>query len=180
VHRPRLLLAFGALAVAGLSCAAVLYVGRGGGSASAPSCGHPIPKGSSVPAAWDTAALFVSDVVLRGNPACGYDLSSRRLRATLSTRQWAHGALPIKPFVTQYPPTPIERASRDPNSPEAVYVFSRKVEELFQRDARGRWTIPLAVGLSAPDAGMGAYRLVLALEDGSWRVDRAVPVRLSS
>jgi hypothetical protein len=43
-------------------------------------CHRPIPRGSTIPAAWDTTALFVTEVVLRRNPACGYDLSTKRLR----------------------------------------------------------------------------------------------------
>jgi hypothetical protein len=120
----------------------------------------------------------VTEVVLRHDPACGYDLSTKRLRGSLSRREWARGAGPVKPFVTRYRPTPVARASSDPNAPEAVFVVSRQVRELMQLDAAGRWRIPISVGLAAPDAGLSAYRLVLQLEDGSWRVDRATPVEL--
>jgi hypothetical protein len=176
--RPHVALGLLALAAAGLSGSAVWYAARGSGD-STPTCGRPIPRGSSGPAAWDTASLFISEVVLLHDPVCGYALSTRRLRGGLSSREWARGTLPITPFVTRYPPTPVERASPNPDAPQAVYALSRRFRELLRRDAEGKWTIPLAVGLAAPDAGMGAYRLVLALEDGNWRVDRAAPVELT-
>jgi hypothetical protein len=176
VHGIRLLFVSGLLAVAAATAGAVLWAVDM--SEDGPRCQRPIPRGATEPAAWDTTALFVTEVVLRHDPACGYDLSTRRLRGGLSRGEWARGAGPVKPFVTRYRPTPVARASRDPNAPEAVYALSRQVRELMRVDANGRWTIPISVGLAAPDAGLSAYRLVLELEDGSWRVDRATPVAL--
>jgi hypothetical protein len=174
----RFLVAYGFVAlVAAVASGTLLWQATDAGE-DGPHCGRPIPRGSTIPAAWDTTVLFVTEVVLRRDPACGYDLTTRRLRGGLTRREWASGRGPVQPFVTRYPPTPVARASRDPNAPQAVYVLSRKVRELAQVDGRGNWTIPISVGLAAPDAGMSAYRLVLALEDGSWRIDRASPVRL--
>jgi hypothetical protein len=179
VYRRRFLVAYGFVGVVAAAVSgALLWQGGRGAPGDGPRCGHAIPSGSTIPAAWNTSVLFVTEVVLRRDPACGYDLSTRRLRGPFSRREWASGAGPVKPFVTRYPPTPVVRASRDPNAPQAVYVLSRKVREMAQIDGRGRWTIPISVGLAAPDAGMSAYRLVLELEDGSWRVDRASRVTL--
>ena len=178
MYRVRFLVAFGLVALAAAAGSATLISQvTGAGGDQGPRCGHPIPHGSTTPAVWDTTVLFVTAVVLRRDPACGYDLSTRRLRGNFSRSEWARGG-PVKPFVTRYPPTPVARASSDPNSPEAVYVLSRKVLQLAEVDARGHLTIPISVGLSAPDAGMSAYRLVLELENGSWRVDRASRVTL--
>ena len=180
MYRSRFVLACGFLALAAAFAGGTLLVeAMVTAGDDEPRCGRPIPQGATVRAAWDTAALFVSEVVLGNDPACGYDLTTARLRGGLSRREWASGAAPVQRFVTRYPPTPVARASRDPNAPQAVYALSRRVRELMQR-RNGRWTIPMSVGLAAPDAGLGAYRLVLELENGSWRVDRASPVRLRS
>lgn len=179
MYRVRFLFAYGGIGLAAAAASGVLvWQATRGGADGEPQCGRPIPRGSTSRVAWDTTTLFVTEVVLRRDPACGYDLSTRRLRGGLSRREWASGAGPVKPFVTRYPPTPVAFASRDPNAPQAVYVVSRKVRELAEVDGRGRLTIPISVGLAAPDAGLSAYRLVLQLEGGSWRVDRAAPVRL--
>lgn len=146
--------------------------------AAAHRCPHQIPSGRSLPAAWDTTVLFVTEVVLRRNPVCGYDLSTRKLRRGLTRREWASGEGPVRPFVTRYPPVPITEASADPAAPQAVYIVSRRAREIVVPDERGRPKVPMMVGLAAPDAGMVAYDLVLVLEDGSWRVDRVWPVRL--
>ena len=182
MYRARFLLAYGVVALVGVVASSVLvWQATGGGDRPDPQCGRPIPRGSTIPVAWDTTVLFVTEVVLRHDPACGYDLSTKRFRGDFSRSEWAKGAGPVTPFVTRYPPTPVVRASRDPNAPQAVYVLSRKVREMAQLDKRGHWTIPISVGLAAPDAGLSAYRLVLELEDGSWRVDRAsrVPLHFS-
>jgi hypothetical protein len=162
----------------GAAMGAVLWAGSPRED-NGPRCGQPIPHGSAIPAVWKTTTLFVTEVVMRGDPVCGYDLSTKRLRHGFSRREWARGSGPVKPFVTRFRATPITRASPNPDSPEAVFVLSRRRRELVQIDAQGRWLIAMSVGLSAPDAGMSAYRLVLELEDGNWRVDRAWPVRLS-
>jgi hypothetical protein len=142
-------------------------------------CPHRIPMGVSFQTAWQTTVFFVTDVVLRENPVCGYDLSSRAMRAGLSRAQWAHGDGPVKTFVTQYPAVPIKEASEDPAAPEAVYVLSRTVREAVVSDGRGRVKVPMKVGLFAPDAGMAAYNIDLVLENGHWRVDQAIEVRLT-
>jgi hypothetical protein len=74
---------------------------------------------------------------------------------------------------------PIAQASRDPQAQQAVYILSRRVENFVVIDARGRATIPMMVGLAAPQAGRGAYNLLLVVENGSWRVDevRRVTIR---
>jgi len=177
VYRSRLLLLCGFVVVTGAVTGGVLWAGAPRED-DGPRCGQPIPSGPGIPAVWQTTTLFVTEVVLRGDPVCGYDLSTKRLRHGFSRREWASGSGPVKPFVTRYRATPVARASSDPNSPEAVYVLSRRRRELVRIDNRGRWLISMSVGLSAPDAGMSAYRLVLELEDGNWRVDRAWPVEL--
>lgn len=148
--------------------------GRGG-----PPCPHRIPTGESFQTAWQTTVFFVTDVLLRQNPVCGYDLSSRAMRAGLSRAQWAHGDGPVRTFVTQYPAVPVKEASDDPTAPQAVYVVSRKVRELVVSGGDGRVKAPMMVGLAAPDAGMAAYNIELVLEDGHWRVDRATEVPLT-
>ena len=177
MSRIRSLVAFGLVAAAG-AAGTVAVVRAIEAPDGGPRCGRAIPRGATIPAAWETTALFVTEVVLARDPACGYDLSTKRLRGGLSRSEWAEGDGPVRPFVSRYRPTPVARASSDPNAPEAVYAVSRRVRELMQIDARGQRTIPISVGLAAPDAGLAAYRLVLKLEDGSWRVDRASPVRL--
>jgi hypothetical protein len=150
---------------------------RGGGAG--PRCGDRIPTGESFGAAWRTTSLFVADVVLNRDPVCGYDLGTKRLRGGRSRAEWAHGAAPVRPFATRYPPVAIQRASRDPAAPQAVYILSRRVREVVVVGERGEPQIPMMVGLAAPDAGLGAYNLVLVVEDGNWRVDRLWRVYLS-
>jgi hypothetical protein len=38
----------------------------------------------------------------------------------------------------------------------------------------------MMVGVAAPDAGMGAYNVLLVVDGGSWRVDRWWRVRFTS
>ena len=129
-------------------------------------------------AAWSTTERFVADVILNASPGCGYDLSTRHLRDGRSRADWATTRSPVKRFATRYPPTPIVHASRDPKAHQAVYVLSRRASAFVVLDRAGRQTIPMMVGLSAPDAGLGAYNLVLVIEDGNWRVDAVKRVHL--
>ncbi len=149
------------------------------GDEVAASCVETIPKGSTVAAAWDTTELFVTDVILNGSPACGYDLSTRHLRASHSRSEWGTERAPVHPFATHYPPVSILHASRDPKARQAVYILSRRSGGFVVLDPTGRATIPMMAGLSAPDAGRGAYNLVLVIEDGSWRVDEVHRVRVA-
>jgi hypothetical protein len=150
----------------------------GSGSSTIRACGESIPSGRSVAAAWDTTELFVADVMLNGSPRCGYDLSTRHLRAGHARAEWGTDRSPVRPFSTHYPPVSIREASRDPKARQAVYILSRRVGGFVVRDPTGRATIPMIVGLAAPDVGRGAYNLLLVIEDGSWRVDEVhrVPV----
>jgi hypothetical protein len=163
----RFLAAHVALGVAALGLAAgsaFLLLGRGGST----RCSERIPGGDTIEAAWRTTELFVTDVILNRQPACGYALGTRKLR---------HG-LPLKPFARDYPAVPIARASRDPGARQAVYILSRREAAFVVLGAAGRREIPMLVGLAAPHAGRGAYNLALVVEDGSWRVDRVrrVPI----
>jgi hypothetical protein len=155
-----------------------LFLGPSGGSSST-SCVETIPSGRSVDAAWDTTELFVTDVILNGSPACGYDLSTEHLRGGHSRSEWGTDRAPVHAFATHYPPVPILHASRDPNARQAVYILSRRVGGFVVLDPAGRPTIPMMVGLAAPDAGRGAYNLVLIVEDGSWRVDEVHRVKVA-
>ena len=144
----------------------------------APRCPHAIPQGDSLDTAWSTTVFFVTDVLMRKNPVCGYDLSSRQLRGALSRAQWANGDGPVETFVTRFPAVSVRDASDDPAAPEAVYALSRTVREMVTSDGSGRVIAPLKVGLFAPDAGMAAYNVELVLENGQWRVDKATAVNL--
>jgi hypothetical protein len=148
------------------------------GRADAATCGKPIPAGRSLDAAWQTTDLFVADVLLNGRPGCGYDLSTEHLRRGHSRDDWANGRSPVSRFTTRYPPVPMVRASRNRHAHEAVYILSRRVDGFVVVDGRGRATIPMIVGLAAPDAGRGAYNLVLIVEGGSWRVDEVRRVHI--
>ena len=141
-------------------------------------CPHAIPRGDSLDTAWSTTVFFVTDVLMRKNPVCGYDLSSRELRGRLSRAQWANGDGPVEAFVTRFPAVSVRDASDDPAAPEAVYALSRTVREMVMSDPTGRVIVPMKVGLFAPDAGMAAYNVELVLENGQWRVDKAKAVNL--
>src|SRR5919201_4485622 len=157
-----------ALAYGVLALIAVAAVGGGAWlaatlpSRAAKGCSERIPHGKSISAAWRTTELFVADVILAREPGCAARLGSSQLRAGSS----------VRPFSTGYPPVSIQRASRDPNAREAVYMLSRRDIGFIVLGANGRPEIPMLVGLAAPRAGRGAYNLVLVVEDGSWRVDR--------
>jgi hypothetical protein len=150
--------------------ALVLTFGTPGGGHS--TCTERIPTGRSAASAWQTTELFVADVILNRSPTCGHDLSTRRLRGNHRRDEWGTTRSPVHAFSTHYPAVPMIRASRNPRAPQAVYILSRTVSAFIVFDRNGRATIPMMVGLSAPDAGRAAYNLLLVLEDGSWRVDR--------
>ena len=174
-RRRRLQAAYAALAVVALAFAGGSTWLLTRGSPQAATCGEQIPAGRTVEVAWRTTELFVADVLLSREPACGYDLSTRHLRASRSRADWARGH-PVRPFARGYPPVSIARASRDPHARQAVYILSRREAGFVSIGADGRLEIPMMVGLSAPNTGRGAYDLALVVEDGSWRVDRVARV----
>ena len=143
------------------------WPGRGGGHGSA--CSERIPGRQSAATAWRTAELFVADVILAREPGCGDRLSTRALRGRGSPH----------PFSRDYPAVPIEQASRDSAARQAVYMLSRETGPLIVFGEDGRAEIPFVVGVAAPEAGRGAYNLVLVVERGSWRVDRADRVEIA-
>jgi hypothetical protein len=175
-----------ALAYAGIGVAAIAAVGAAlwqvlphrGSTPTAARCADVIPSGPSLAAAWSTTERFVADVILDASPGCGYDLSTQRLRHGKSRNDWATTRSPVDRFASRYPPTPIARASRNPKARQAVYILSRREGGIVVFDKAGRKTIPMMVGVSAPDAGLGAYNLVLVIEDGNWRVDTVKRVHL--
>jgi hypothetical protein len=169
MRRTQLAIAYTALAVAGLAAVTAYarpWVTSGGRSST--SCSERIPDGQSVAAAWRTAELFVADVILGRRPACSGELSTQAFR-----RQ-----APVRAFSSRYPIVPIARASRDPGARQAVYMLSRRTGGLMVTGKDGRPEIPFMVGLAAPDAGRGAFDLVLVVEHGNWRVDRVRRVEL--
>jgi len=155
-----------ALALGALSLDLRPWLGRDGARHAA--CSEQIPDGRSAATAWRTAELFVADVILARSPGCGDRLSTRALIGRGSPHPFSHA----------YPAVPIARASRDPDAREAVYILSRKSGPLIVLGEDGRPEIPFVVGVAAPKAGRGAYDLVLVVERGSWRVDRADRVEI--
>jgi hypothetical protein len=145
-----------------------------------PACPYRIPRGRTIAAAQATTRLFVTEVVLRRNPVCGFSLSSAKLRRQIARDRWLREDTPVRPFPTRFPPVALPDASRDPEAPQAVYTISRRVLEFVVTGADGNPEIPMAVGVAAPDAGMGAYRVVLVIDEGNWRVDRWWRVRITS
>jgi hypothetical protein len=138
-------------------------------------CTHRLPAGASMDAAQQTTALFVRTVVLREQPRCGYALGSERLGNTVDRERWTRGDTPVRPFASRYPATAYRHASPNPSALQAVYVISRSP------DAAATSPLLMIVGLSAPDAGLGAYRIRLVLDsDANWRVDSWWRVRISS
>jgi hypothetical protein len=173
-HGRRFVAAYAAIAALALAAGAgalVLTFGLPGGGGGDP-CAERIPTGRSVASAWHTTELFVADVMLNRSPTCGHDLATRRLRGNHSRAEWGTSHSPVHAFSTHYPAVPMIRASRDPRAPQAVYILSRTTDTFVVVDRKGRATIPMMVGVSAPGAGRAAYNLTLVLEDGSWRVDR--------
>jgi hypothetical protein len=171
--RRRLALPAALVAVAALAAAATAIVfGRADArdAVASEDCTHRLPAGGSVSAAHEATAVFVRTVVLRRQP-----LGSARLRRAVDRGRWAAGDMPVRAFASRYPPTAYRHASRDPQAPQAVYVISRSAGAAVVSP------LEMIVGLAAPDAGLGAYRVVLVLDDdGNWRVDRWWRVQISS
>ena len=168
-HRARFLAGYLVVGVAALSVGAgSLWWTLGSGSGCLlPACRDTIPTDESLSSAWITTELFVKDVILNRSPTCGFDLSTRRLRDGRPREAWNRGGSPVQRFATRYPPVSIKRASRDPAARQAVYILSRRTAEIVVIGANGRPTIPMLVGLAAPDAGSGAYRILLVIEKSS-------------
>jgi hypothetical protein len=178
MRRVRRLAFPGALAgVAALTATVTVLVagGVGGEDAAAADCAYRLPAGASVDAATAATALFVRTVVLSEQPGCGYALGSDRLRDEVSRARWLQGDIPVRPFPSRYPATAYRDASPDPKVRQAVFVISRSP------DAIGTSPLVMIVGLSAPDAGVGAYRVRLVLDGHeNWRVDHWWRVQISS
>jgi hypothetical protein len=156
--------------------ATVLVAGRSEGDAAVTraDCTHFVPAGASEDAARAATALFVRTVVLREQPRCGYALGSARLRGAVSRARWISGDTGVPPFASRYPATAYRDASPDPAALQAVYVISRSPDASFVSP------LVMIVGLSAPDVGLGAYRIELVLDElANWRVDRWWRVRIS-
>jgi len=157
-----------AAAVAAIAAYTWPWLGVGGRTRAA--CSERPPAGQHIGAAWRTAELYVADVILAREPRCGETLSTAALRRRP----------PLRAFSSGYPVVPIARASRDAAKREAVYMLSRRAGPLVVTGSGGRREIPFAVGLSAPDAGRGAYDLVLVVDHGNWRVDRAKRIEITN
>jgi hypothetical protein len=174
----RLLLPAALVAVAAMAAAATIVAARvaGGGDADTTAgCTHALPAGASLDAAHEATALFVRTVVLREQPRCGYALGSDRLRGAVERGRWVRGDTPVRPFASRYPATAYRDASPDPKALQPVYVISRSP------GASTASPLLMIVGLAAPDAGLGAYRIELVLDrEANWRVDRWWRVRISS
>jgi hypothetical protein len=169
----------GALAAVAALAATATVLAAGGlsgdGADAGASCTYRLPAGASVDAATVATALWVRTVVLSEQPGCGYALGSERLRGEVSRARWLRGDIPVRPFPSRYPATAYRDASPDPKVRQAVFVISRSP------DAIGTSPLLMIVGLSAPDAGVGAYRVRLVLDrDENWRVDHWWRVQISS
>lgn len=169
-----------AIVTAGLTVGVARLAGHVGGASASAGCPARIPVGSGLGAAQRTVELFTTEVVLRHNPACGYALSSARLRQQISRRRWASGETPVRPLATRYPPVAYADASRNPDAHQAVYVISRQLLEFVRLGQDGEAQIPMMVGVAAPDAGLGSYRVILVLDEGNWRIDRWWRVHMRS
>jgi hypothetical protein len=119
-----------------------------------------------------TTAFWVTDVLMRQEPGCGYELATRRLRARLSRADWAAGKSPVPVFATHFPVVAYAQARPDSPRTQAVYTISRRLHEVLQLGRDGIFEAHMAAGLAAPDTGLAGYDLVLRLEDGGWRIDR--------
>jgi hypothetical protein len=177
VHRRRFALAYSALALVALvvTVSTVLLLRNGPVDVS---CSRPLPAGSGLAAVRSTTALWVTDVLMQQHPGCGYRLASRSLRDRASRRDWASGKSPVQVFRTHYPVASFAHARPDSLRTQAVYTISRHFHDLVQIASDGEYEAAMAAGLAAPDAGVAAYTLELRLEDGGWRVDRCLRVRV--
>ena len=174
----RLALPAALFAVAVVAATATIAIARQVGRTDADAtagCTHRLPAGASLDAAHQATALFVRTVVLREQPRCGYALGSERLRGAVERSRWIRGDTPVRPFASRYPATAYRDASPDPKALQAVYLISRSP------GAATAAPLLMVVGLAAPDAGLGAYRIRLVLDgEANWRVDRWWRVRISA
>jgi hypothetical protein len=172
VRRRRLVLAYAVLALGGgLVVGAGLLSLLGSGTDAVP-CSHVAPRGAGLETIRATTALWVTDVLMRQEPGCGYELATRRLRARLSRADWAAGKSPVPVFATRFPVVAYADARKDSARTQAVYAISRRLHEVLQPGRDGTFEAHMAAGLAAPDTGLAGYDLVLRLEDGGWRIDR--------
>jgi hypothetical protein len=170
VHRVRLLVGCFALAA---FVAGGIPLGFGGGSerslkaapevtpSPASPCPFEVPRGTTLAAARKVVVLFMFTTIMRGEPACGFDVAAADLRGKLTRRQWSRGN-PVVPFLTRRP----RRAtfSLVPQAPTQVI-----------RDQRGRFVLPLYLTLRAPDAAAVTYDLRLVRGPGRWLIDWCSP-----
>jgi hypothetical protein len=179
VHSRRFALAYIALALVGAGAvgSTVLWL-RGSRDGADVACSRPLPAGRGVDAIRGTTTLWVTDVLMRQHPGCGYQLASRRLRDRLSRRDWASGKSPVQVFATRYPVVPYALARPDSPRTQAVYAISRRFHDIVHPGPGGVSQASMAAGLAAPDAGLAGYNLELRLENGTWRVDRCERVRI--
>jgi hypothetical protein len=177
--RHRFTLAYVGLALAaGAAVLAFAVVTRQLSSDGGGSCTHAAPRGVGLEALRTTTALWVTDVVMRQQPRCGYSLATRRLRGRLPRAEWAAGKSPVQVFVTRYPVVAYANARPDSPRTQAVYAISRRLHDIVRVGVDGTYVADMAAGLAAPDGGLAGYNLVLRLEDGSWHVDRCWRVRI--
>lgn len=170
MHRPRLLI--GCIALAAL-VAAGIPLGFGGGSersvktasdvtpSPASDCPFEVPRGTTLAAARKVAVLFMFTTIMRGEPACGFDVASDELRGNLTRRQWSRGDPPVVPFLTRQPR-------------RATFSLVQQAPTEIVR-ARGRFVLLLYLTLRAPDAAEVTYDLRLVRGAGRWLVDRCTP-----
>jgi hypothetical protein len=174
----RLALPAALLAVAAVTATATIAIAGLAGGADADTtagCTHRLPAGSSLDAAHEATALFVRTVVLREQPRCGYALGSERLRGAVERSRWIRGDTGVRSFASRYPATAYRDSSPDPDALQAVYLISRGP------GSRTESPLLMIVGLAAPDAGLGAYRVRLVLDrEANWRVDHWWRVRISA
>lgn len=172
MRRRRLVLAYAVLALGGgLVIGGGLLAMRGGGPDAVP-CSHAAPRGAGLETVRATTALWVTDVLMRQEPGCGYELATHRLRGRLSRADWAAGKSPVQVFATRFPVVAYAQARADSPRTQAVYTISRRLHDVLQLGRDGTFEAHMAAGLAAPDTGLAGYDLVLRLEDGAWRIDR--------
>lgn len=174
VHRRRFILAYATVALgAVVAVGGPLLLLRSTGDESELACSRPLPTGSGVEAIQATTALWVTDVLMRQHPGCGYHLASSRLRGRLARDEWVAGKSPVPVVRTRYPVVPYARARADSPRTQAVFAISRRFHDIVNVRGDGEYEAAMAAGIATPDAGLAAFNLVLRLEDGSWHVDRS-------
>jgi hypothetical protein len=179
VHRRRFILAYATVALfAVVAVGAPLLLVRNARNESKLDCSRPLPTGSGVEAIQATTALWVTDVLMRQHPGCGYRLASSRLRQRLARDEWAAGKSPVTVVRTRYPVVPYAQARDDSPRTQAVFAISRRFHDVVSVRGDGEYEAAMAAGIATPDAGLAAFNLLLRLEGGSWHVDRSwrVPI----